>query len=52
MQYKETSGVAEQYKVKYLHGVEKLIGNLEQKAVDKRKAYCCDLIISTIVMIF
>ena len=43
MQYKETSGVAEQYKVKYFHGVEKLIGNLEQKAVDKRKAYCCDL---------
>lgn len=43
MQYKESSDAAEEYKNRYLHGIENLIVSLEQEACDKRKAYCRDL---------
>ena len=43
MQYNEAGCAAEEYRIKYLRGMEKLIGGMEQEAVEKRKAYCRDL---------
>lgn len=43
MQYKEASGAAEEFKAKYLHGIEKLVASMEQAASEKRKLSCSDL---------
>lgn len=43
MQYKEARSTAEEYKVKYLQGIEKLVSCKEQEACKKRKTYCSRL---------
>ena len=43
MQYKEERSTAEEYKVKYLQGIEKLVSCKEQETCKKRKTYCSNL---------
>lgn len=41
--YKEERNAADSYKAQYLQTMEELIGRLEQEALEKRTAYCRDI---------